>query len=151
MWNAAQGLVAMGVHMAVEVVGNHYLKKQPWQHATSRNKNQTGRIRRGIESWYSRLCKTAKWTLKKIQDSETKNHPKTRLWNLSQMLSWFQDRANFSKTHVFWETTLYHPLELLRGVLFIDLHITIASWLVANTVFIRLTAVGAYYIFGPWE
>ena len=93
VWNAAQGLVAMGVHMAVEVVGNHYLKKQPWQHATSRNKNQTGRIRRGIESWYSRPCKTAKWILKKIQDYGMKNHPKTRLWNLSQTLSWFQDRA----------------------------------------------------------
>ena len=35
------------------------------------------------------------------------------------------------------------PQELLRGILFIDLHITIASWLVANTIFIRLTAVGA--------
>ena len=29
----------------------------------------------------------------------------------------FKIGPKFSKTHVFWKTTLYHPLELLRGIL----------------------------------
>ena len=75
-----------------------------------------------------------------------KNHPKTRLWNLSQMLSWFQDWGKiFQDPRLLRNQTT--PLELLRGILFIDLHITITSWLVANTVFIRLTDVGTYIKF----
>ena len=44
--------------------------------------------------------------------------PKTTLWNqYHKRFHDFKIGPKFSKTHVFWKTTLYHPLELLRGLL----------------------------------